>query len=87
MLKNAQTSSTVSVLKECRTTPIAFAVDKTLLLKVTNRDTVTHTLRISDKQYEIKPDTSSTITLDKRAAILGYGCDSYSPVGFLITAP
>lgn len=86
--KNTQSAGEVSIQKDCQPSPLAFAADNTLTFKVKNTDTVSHTVKIGPTgRYTLAPGESSTVTLEKKGTILGYACDFYSPVGFLVTAP
>lgn len=88
VIKNTSTASELSILRACQPSPLSLSVDSTLSFTVRNRDTVAHTLKIdANKEYALAPGATSTVTLEKKATILGYGCDSYDQVGFLVTAP
>lgn len=82
---NAQSSSQLTIAKDCQPSPVVLAVDTSLSFKVKNTDTAAHTIRIGTTQYPVSPGATETVKLDKRGTRLSYGCDTYNRVGFLVT--
>lgn len=83
---NAKSVPEITISKDCRPSPIAYSVDKSLSFKVKNTDTVQHKVFIyQSSQHVIEPSSTVTITLEKKGSI-SYGCDLYIPVGFLVTS-
>lgn len=88
--KNGRTSSGIHIAADCQPSPLIFSLDKTLILNVTNEDSVDHTIMMGENEsYSISPASSSAIKIGdgKKGALLSYGCDTFGPVGFLLIAP
>lgn len=89
VLKLSQTSDMIHIANNCRPYPLVYSV-KNFSVKFVNDDTVEHTIILGKNQsYTLAPKASQTITIqkDKANTISGYGCDTFSPVGFLVIGP
>lgn len=85
---HTQAGSELNILKGCKPSPLSYSVDKTLVVTVKNRDTVSHTLQVGEKgQYTVSAGEAATFSAEIRSAVLSYGCDAYTTVGFLSTPP
>lgn len=84
--KSAQKSDMLHIGKVCQPQPIVFAVDtSTNELTVKNDDVYSHVVRIAkDQRYILAPGSSAEIKIGQDKRALGYGCDQFNLVGFLV---